>query len=100
MNDFFKRNAIMKRTAFLFSFLAVFLGLAYGQSLTLSGAGTGFFISDDGIIVTCDHVIDGAEKVTVRINGREYEARILARNSNTDSAVLKINYQNPYHFKF
>jgi len=62
-------------------------------------AGTGFFITNDGVIVTCAHVIRDAINVTVRIDNHEHPADILIINNVTDIAILKINYQNNFHFK-
>jgi len=62
-------------------------------------SGTGFFISGDGIIVTCAHVVENGTKIAVKTNNIEYAARILAKSQDTDLAILKINYRNPYHFK-
>jgi serine protease Do len=54
--------------------------------------GTGFIISEDGYVVTNNHVIDGADKVEVRINNREtYTARLVGRDAATDLALLKID---------
>ncbi|MCL1983176.1 MAG: trypsin-like peptidase domain-containing protein, partial [Clostridiales bacterium] len=62
-----------------------------GQFVT-EGAGSGVVISTDGYIVTNNHVIDGASKITVRLkNGTAYEAKLVGRDSKTDIAVLKIN---------
>lgn len=56
------------------------------------GAGSGVIISGDGTIVTNHHVIDGAEKITVRLrSGTEYEGTLIGSDSVTDLAVLKIN---------
>ncbi|GHT98998.1 hypothetical protein FACS1894142_6060 [Spirochaetia bacterium] len=63
------------------------------------GSGTGFFISNDGIIVTCAHVIEVSDIITVKVNNTEYRAEILAKDSNTDLAILKINYKSSYYFK-
>lgn len=55
-----------------------------------SSGGTGFVISADGLIVTNNHVVDGADKVKVLVNGREYEAEIKGTDSVTDLALLQI----------
>src|SRR5450631_888955 len=53
--------------------------------------GTGFIISEDGYIVTNNHVIDGADKIEVRINNKErYTARLVGRDTATDLALLKV----------
>jgi len=60
-------------------------------SYIAEGAGSGVIISSDGYIVTNNHVIEGASKITVRLkNGVEHEAALIGRDSKTDLAVLKI----------
>ena len=62
-----------------------------GQFIS-EGAGSGVIISSDGYIVTNNHVIDGARKITVLLKtGVEYEATLVGRDGKTDLAVLKIN---------
>jgi serine protease Do len=54
--------------------------------------GTGFIISEDGYVVTNNHVIEGADKVEVRINNREkYPAKLIGKDPATDLALLKID---------
>ena len=56
------------------------------------GSGSGFIVSSDGYILTNNHVIEGSSKVTVRLlNGREYNARIVGTDKDTDVGVLKID---------
>jgi serine protease Do len=52
--------------------------------------GTGFVISEDGEIVTNNHVIDGADKIEVRLGRDRYTAKVLGRDQATDLALLKI----------
>ena len=54
--------------------------------------GTGFIISEDGYVVTNNHVIDGADKIEVRVNNKEkYPAKLVGKDSATDLALLKID---------
>lgn len=70
----------------------------FGQSSSLQEAGTGSgFIIDaqNGYIVTNNHVIDGAQKITVTLSdGRNLTAKLVGADPNTDLAVLQISAQN------
>ena len=56
-----------------------------------SGAGSGVIISEDGYIITCNHVIAGADNLTVTLyNGDEYNATVIGTDSSTDLAVIKV----------
>jgi Do/DeqQ family serine protease len=55
------------------------------------GAGSGVIISEDGYIVTNNHVVDFADQSWIKtFDGREYEAKIVGRDPSSDLAVLKI----------
>ncbi len=61
----------------------------------MTGLGSGFIISDDGIIVTNNHVIEGADEITVILfDETEFTAELLGRDPKADIAVLKINPKN------
>ncbi len=54
--------------------------------------GSGFVIDEDGIIVTNNHVVEGADKLSVTLkDGREFDATLLGTDPKTDLAVLKID---------
>ena len=56
------------------------------------GSGSGVIISEDGYIVTNNHVIDGAEKLEVTLNDNStYNATVVGSDPNTDIALIKIN---------
>ena len=56
------------------------------------GSGSGFVVSADGYILTNNHVVEGAEQVTVRLlDRREFKAKVIGTDPNTDVAVLKID---------
>jgi serine protease Do len=55
------------------------------------GQGSGVIISEDGEILTNNHVVEGASEIRVTLSdGRELEAKVLGRDSNTDLALLKV----------
>jgi serine protease Do len=59
------------------------------------GSGSGFVVSKDGYILTNNHVVEGAEQVTVRLlDRREFKAKVVGTDANTDVAVLKIDANN------
>ncbi|WP_444931758.1 Do family serine endopeptidase [Microbulbifer sp. SSSA002] len=62
------------------------------QQRPVASMGSGFIISEDGYIVTNNHVVDGADQVTVTLTDRrEYEAQIIGRDVRSDLALLKID---------
>lgn len=64
------------------------------------GSGSGFFISQDGYIVTNHHVIDEAQSIDVETqNGNKYKAKVVGYYEGADLAVLKINPINGEKFK-
>jgi serine protease Do len=55
------------------------------------GVGSGVIVTADGFIVTNNHVIDGADTVTVNLpDGRDFKAKVVGRDPQTDVAVVKI----------
>jgi serine protease Do len=58
----------------------------------LRGTGSGFIVSNDGYIITNHHVVEGATSVTVRLlDRREFTAKVIGSDENTDIAVIKID---------
>src|SRR5581483_7981774 len=56
------------------------------------GTGSGFIVSPDGLILTNNHVVAGADRVTVRLyDKREFTAKVVGTDPNTDVAVIKID---------
>jgi serine protease Do len=56
------------------------------------GLGSGFIVSNDGYILTNAHVVDGADSVNVRLTDRrEFRAKVVGADKQTDIAVLKID---------
>ncbi|MFP7754118.1 DegQ family serine endoprotease [Thermodesulfobacteriota bacterium B35] len=58
-------------------------------------AGSGFIISPDGYILTNNHVVEKADKITVRLNDkREFTARVIGTDPQSDVALIKIDGNN------
>ena len=70
-----------------------FFGYPDNQSRQFSGLGSGVIIdAEKGYIVTNNHVIDNADKITVELNdGREYQAKLIGKDPQSDIALLKID---------
>ena len=63
----------------------------FGQLSTTASSGSGFIISEDGYIVTNNHVIKDAETLTVIMtSGEEYEAQVIGADEDNDVALIKI----------
>ncbi len=63
----------------------------YSAPSQTEGSGSGIIITEDGYIVTNNHVIEGAKSIKVILNNaKEYDAKIVGSDSKTDLAVLKI----------
>jgi serine protease Do len=61
--------------------------------------GSGFVISEDGYIVTNNHVIEGADEITIEFfSGRELAAEVIGTDPNTDIALLKVDSDEPLPF--
>ncbi|MGE9876014.1 S1C family serine protease [Hornefia butyriciproducens] len=64
---------------------------AWAQNYVTKGAGSGVIIQSNGYIITCNHVIEGASKITVTLkNKKTYTATVVGTDSDNDIAVLKI----------
>jgi S1-C subfamily serine protease len=67
----------------------------------VQAAGSGVIISSDGYIVTNNHVVQDAEKVTITLNDkREYEGEIIGTDPASDLALIKINESRLPYLKF
>lgn len=63
--------------------------------------GSGFFISEDGLVVTNNHVIGEADEITVTTDdGTEYDAEILGRDAEQDLVLLKVDGHGFHPLKF
>jgi serine protease Do len=63
------------------------------------GQGSGFFISEDGLLVTNNHVVDkGTEFNVVMDDGKEYDAKLIGTDPRTDLAVLKVDADRKFTY--
>ena len=73
----------------------------FWQAVPQTGAGSGIIISSDGYIVTNNHVVEGANKVTVTVSdGRAFDATIVGTDAQTDLAVVKIDANSLSYLHF
>ncbi|MEP2530847.1 Do family serine endopeptidase [Shimia sp.] len=64
-----------------------------------SALGSGFVISEDGYVVTNNHVIEGADEILIEFySGRELPAKVIGTDKNTDIALLKVESDEPLAF--
>lgn len=67
----------------------------FNRPFKQEGAGSGWIIDEDGIIVTNSHVVEGAKAITVTLaDGRTFPVETVRTDPLTDLAVVKINAQN------
>ena len=67
-----------------------------GSPRRSSALGSGFVISEDGYVVTNNHVIDGADEILIEFfNGTELKAEVVGTDPNTDIALLKVDAEEP-----
>ena len=70
-------------------------GMPRGEGPMMRGQGSGFIVSNDGYIITNAHVVENADYVNVRLTDRrEYRAKVVGADKQTDIAVLKIDAKN------
>jgi len=60
--------------------------------------GSGFVISPDGLVITNNHVVEGATAVKVHLDGRDYPAQVKGVDKATDIALLKIDAGHPLRY--
>ncbi|MCL2778340.1 MAG: trypsin-like peptidase domain-containing protein [Polyangiaceae bacterium] len=66
-----------------------------GKSRAQKGVGTGFVVAKDGVVLTNNHVIDGADEIVVQLSDeRRFSAKIAGRDARTDIALVKIDGAN------
>jgi serine protease Do len=73
----------------------------FGQTVTRPTAGSGFFVSPNGYIVTNDHVIENARNINVlKYDGTVHTATLVGRDPSSDVAVIKIDANNHSYLTF
>lgn len=92
-----KTQTIQYSDPFFEDFFGDFFGNGNGQQRQRIqtpkrvGAGSGVILTEDGYIVTNNHVVENAEEMTVKLNdNREFKARIIGTDKSTDLALIKI----------
>ena len=84
-----RRERALPRTVFDLFFLPP------GAEQVVQGLGSGFIVSADGMIITNQHVVTGADSIVVTLrDGRNFPARLLGEDARTDVAVVKIDGTN------
>jgi serine protease Do len=72
-----------------------------GRSITQQGAGSGWIIDETELIITNNHVIEGAKNITITLDdGRTYPSETVQTDPIADLAIVKINAQNLSALKF
>ena len=72
--------------------VAIEVGQQRGQNIYGTGAGSGFIVSDDGYVITNNHVVEGADAITVKFaDGTEENATVVGTSPQHDVAVVKIS---------
>ena len=67
----------------------------FGSTFNQEGAGSGWIIDANGLIVTNNHVVEGANTITVTLeDGRNFPAELVRTDAVSDLAVIKINAEN------
>lgn len=83
-------------------FMEFFYGDRYrGGSREVPGYGSGVIISQDGYIITNNHVVEDAQNIEVTLNdNRKFKANLIGRDPNTDIALLKIDAANLSYLRY
>ena len=61
-----------------------------------SSLGSGFIVKEDGTVITNNHVIAGADDILVRVNSKEYKAKVIGADPYMDIAVLKMETKDKF----
>lgn len=98
--EFLKKNSVWD-DFFGGSFWGDFFGSSQGNQYPVMAAGSGVLISSDGYILTNNHVVEDAVKVSVTLNNkREYEAEVIGTDPDADLALIKIEDSGLPYLRF
>ena len=63
----------------------------FSRSIPMKGRGSGFIVSSEGLILTNNHVVDNADKITVTLSsGKTYDAKVIGKDPTFDLAIIKL----------
>lgn len=89
------KTTVKGRQQYVFPFDEFFGRRSPQREYTQQGLGSGVVVREDGIILTNNHVVDGADDIVVRLlDDREFEAEVKGVDPRTDLAVLHIKSEN------
>ncbi|MEX0770750.1 MAG: trypsin-like peptidase domain-containing protein [Balneolaceae bacterium] len=93
-------SVVEQRTTAQDEFLRYFFGLGGTRDREFTNMGSGFIISEDGLVVTNQHVIGthAKEVVVATIDGTTYDARVIGSDEFSDLALVKINSIEPFPY--
>jgi len=90
-----------KNTGYSDPFEQFFFGNPFGNQGPQMGSGSGIVITDDGYIVTNNHVVGDADEIEVTLNDkRTFKGKLIGTDPNTDIAVVKIDNGNMPYINF
>lgn len=94
------RNEMMPMMDFFSPFFGSQIPNNQGQEFRVkTGQGSGFLISEDGYLLTNNHVVADADKVTVRLSDeREFQGTVVGTDSRIDIALVKIEDEEPFPY--
>lgn len=78
-------------------FFREFFGDSFAREVPMRGKGSGFIVTDDGYILTNNHVVDGPADIKIEVtlsDGSTYPARVIGKDPTFDLAVIKIDAKN------
>jgi serine protease Do len=94
----FRGNPFGEQNPFGDFFAPFFEGNPPSGEYKQQGVGSGFVISQDGYILTNNHVVEDADQIKVKLsNGKEYAGKVVGRDPKTDLAIVKVERSSDLH---